>query len=290
LINDANGSNSTLNFSNMALSGLTADGFVVDGGNAGAGDPKVNIDQSTFVNTGGSAVVVKDVYNEGRVRVTNSVIEGTTAAGVQVTNGQAYIANTKFERIGTAGVDATAGTAPGVFGNEATVQVVDSTFSLVPVGVRAQATENGVMNVTINGNRIVTTGGNGIIMSVADAPGAVVNASVVDNRVSGAATIVGMRPTASSSPVRASSTSGLPTRPTSRGSTTAPPSRICPRMSSMATATSSSHRRRSTIRPSSSRCRPTDRRPEDLTKLQGGRPVRSGRPPARFRPARRRRC
>jgi hypothetical protein len=190
VINDLSGSNSTINFSNMALTGLTADGFVVDGGNGGAGDPKVNIDQSTFVNTGGSAVVVKDVYNEGRVRVTNSVIEGTTAAGVQVTNGQAYIANTKFERIGTAGVDATAGTAPGVFGREATVQVVDSTFSLVPVGVRAQATENGVMNVTINGNRIVTTGGNGIIMSVADAPGAVVNASVVGNRVSGAATIV----------------------------------------------------------------------------------------------------
>ena len=190
VINDANGANSTLNFSNMALTGLTADGFVVDGGNGGAGDPKVNIDQSTFVNTGGSAVVVKDVYNEGRVRVTNSAIEGTTAAGIQVTNGQAYIASTKFERIGTAGVDATAGTAPGVFGNEATVQVVDSTFTLAPVGVRAQATENGVMNVTINGNRIVTTGGNGIIMSVADAPGAVVNASVVGNRVSGAATIV----------------------------------------------------------------------------------------------------
>jgi hypothetical protein len=135
-------------------------------------------------------VVVKDIYNEGRVRITNSSIEGTTAAGVQVTNGQAYIANTKFDRIGTAGVDATAGTAPGVFGTDATVQVVDSTFTLVPVGVRAQATESGVMNVTINGNRIATTGGNGIIMSVADAPGAVMNASVVGNRVSGAATIV----------------------------------------------------------------------------------------------------
>jgi hypothetical protein len=190
VINDANGSNSTINFSNMALSGLTADGFVIDGGNAGAGDPKVNIDSSTFTNTGGSAVVVKDIYNEGRVRVTNSKIDGTTAAGVQVTNGQAYIANTDFQRVGTAGVDATAGLAPEVFGNESTVQVVDSTFTLVPVGVRAQATESGVMNVTINGNKIVTTGGNGIIMSVADAPGAVVNASVVGNRVSGAATIV----------------------------------------------------------------------------------------------------
>jgi hypothetical protein len=190
VINDVNGSNSTINFSNMALTGLTADGFVVDAASAGAGDPKVNIDQSTFVNTGGSAVVVKDVYNEGRVRITNSSIEGTTAAGVQVTNGQAYIANTKFDRIGTAGVDATAGTAPGVFGDQATVQVVGSTFSLVPLGVRAQATENGIMNVTINDNRIVTNGGNGIAISVADAPGAVVNASVVGNRVSGAATIV----------------------------------------------------------------------------------------------------
>ena len=190
VIRDASGSNSTLNFSNMVLTGLTADGFIVDGGNAGAGDPKVNIDSSTFTNTGGSAVVVEDLYNEGRVRITNSTIEGTTAAGVQVTNGQVYVENTKFERIGTAGVDATAGIAPGVFGNQATVQVVESTFSLVPVGVRAQATENGVMNVTINTNHIVTTGGNGIIMSVADAPGAVVNASVVGNRVSGAATIV----------------------------------------------------------------------------------------------------
>jgi hypothetical protein len=190
VINDASGSNSTLNFSNMFLTGLTADGFVVDAAGSGAGDPKVNIDNSTFVNTSGSAVVVKDLYNEGRVEVTNSTIEGTTAAGVQVTNGQAYIANTTFDRIGTAGVDATAGTAPGIFGTEATVQVVDSTFTLVPVGVRAQATENGVMNVTVNGNHIVTTGGNGIILSVADAPGAVVNASVVGNRVAGAATIV----------------------------------------------------------------------------------------------------
>jgi hypothetical protein len=190
VITDANGSNSTLNFSNMVLTGLTADGFVVDAADSGAGDPRVNIDNSTFVNTSGSAVVVKDVYNDGRVEVTNSTIEGTTAAGVQVINGQAYIANTKFDRIGTAGVDATAGIAPGVFGNQATVQVVGSTFTLVPVGVRAQATENGIMNVTINENHIVTTGGNGIILSVADAPGAVVNASVVSNRVSGAATIV----------------------------------------------------------------------------------------------------
>jgi len=77
-----------------------------------------------------------------------------------------------------------------VFGNQSTVQVVGSTFSLVPVGVRAQANENGVMNVTINENHIVTNGGNGIILSVADAPGAVLNASVVNNRVGGAATIV----------------------------------------------------------------------------------------------------
>ena len=190
VIRDASGSNSTLNFSNMVLTGLTADGFVVDGGNGGAGDAKVNIDNSTFTNTGGSAVVVENIFNDGRVRITNSSIEGTTAAGVEITNGQAYVENTKFERIGTAGVDATAGIAPGVFGNQSTVQVVGSTFSLVPVGVRAQANENGVMNVTVNDNRIVTTGGNGIILSVADAPGAVVNASVVSNRVSGAATIV----------------------------------------------------------------------------------------------------
>jgi len=190
VIRDASGSNSTLNFSNMVLTGLTADGFVVDGGGAGAGDPKVNIDSSIFTNTGGSAVVVKDIYNEGRVRISNSNIEGTTAAGVQVTNGQAYVENTRFERIGTAGVDATAGISPGVFGNQSTVQVVGSTFSLVPVGVRAQANENGVMNVTINDNHIVTNGGNGIILSVADAPGAVLNASVVSNRVGGAATIV----------------------------------------------------------------------------------------------------
>ena len=42
-----------INFSNMALSGLTANGFVVDGGNSGAGDPKINIDRSTFTNIGG---------------------------------------------------------------------------------------------------------------------------------------------------------------------------------------------------------------------------------------------
>ncbi len=190
LIRDLNGSNSTINFSNMALSGLTANGFVVDGGNADAGDPKVNIDRSTFTNIGGSAVSVEDVYNEGRVRITNSTIEGTTAAGVQVTNAQVYVEGSTFTKIGTAGVDATAGLAPGVFGTQSTVQVVDSVFALTPVGVRAQSTEGGTMNVTINANKINTTGGNGIILSVADAPGAVVNASVVGNRVSGAATVI----------------------------------------------------------------------------------------------------
>lgn len=46
------------------------------------------------------------------------------------------------------------------------------------------------MNVTINNNEIRTQGGNGIILSVADANSSVVNASVVGNRVSGAATVI----------------------------------------------------------------------------------------------------
>jgi len=175
----------------MYLQGLTNDGFSVFGGNAAAGDPRVNIDNSTFVNNAGSAIVVQDVYNEGRVRITNSTIDGTTAAGVQVTNAQVYVENTKFTNIGTAGVDATAGVVPsaGVFGTQSTVQVVGSTFERVPVGVRAQATEGGTMNVTINSNTIRTNGGNGIIVSVADAPNAVANASIVGNRVSGASTV-----------------------------------------------------------------------------------------------------
>jgi len=189
-IYDESGSSSTLNFSNMYLEGLTANGFDVYGGSAGAGDPKVNIDRSTFVDIGGSAVVAEDLYNDGRVRLTNSEIDGTTAAGVTVINGQAYVENTSFTRVGTAGVDATAGLAPGVFGTQSTVQVVNSTFTEVPIGVRAQATESGTMNVTINQNEIRTTGGNGIILSVADAAGSVVNASVVGNRVSGAATVI----------------------------------------------------------------------------------------------------
>jgi len=189
-IYDLSGASSTLNFSNMYLQGLSANGFDVYGGSAGAGDPKVNIDRSTFVDIGGSAVVVEDIYNEGRVRITNSAIDGTTAAGVTVINGQAYVADTSFANTGTAGVDATAGLAPGVFGTQSTVQVVNSTFSDVPIGVRAQATEGGTMNVTINQNEIRTTGGNGIILSVADAAGSVVNASVVGNRVSGAATVL----------------------------------------------------------------------------------------------------
>ena len=189
-IYDTAGVSSTLNFSNMQLSGLTADGFEVWGGGPSAGDPKVNIDRSTFTNIGGSAVTVEDVYNEGRVRITNSKIDGTTAAGIQITNAQVYVGETTFTNIGTAGVDATAGVAPGVFGTQSTVQVVNSVFTRTPVGVRAQATESGTMNVTINGNKINTTGGNGIILSVADAPSSVVNASVVGNRASGAATVI----------------------------------------------------------------------------------------------------
>ena len=187
----AGGVGSHINFSNMYLQGLTNDGFSVFGGNAAAGDPRVNIDNSTFVNNAGSAIVVQDVYNEGRVRITNSTIDGTTAAGVQVTNAQVYVESTRFTNIGTAGVDATAGVVPGagVFGTQSTVQVVGSTFERVPVGVRAQATEGGTMNVTINSNTIRTNGGNGIIVSVADAPNAVANASIVGNRVSGAATV-----------------------------------------------------------------------------------------------------
>lgn len=192
LILDAAGADSNLNFSNMHLEGLTANGFSIFGGNASAGDPRVNIDRSTFVNIGDSAISAEDVYNDGRVRVTNSVINGTTAAGVEVINAQVYIENTSFSNIGTAGVDATAGQVPdaGIYGTQSTVQVVNSRFVLTPVGVRAQATDSGTMNVTINENVIDTTGGNGVILSVADAPDAVVNASVVGNRVRGAATVV----------------------------------------------------------------------------------------------------
>jgi len=185
------GVGSQINFSNMYLQGLTNDGFYVFGGSSGAGDPKINIDNSTFVNNAGSAIVAEDVYNDGRVRITNSTIDGTTAAGVQVINAQVYIEKTRFTNIGTAGVDATAGRVPeaGVFGNASVVQVVGSTFDKLPVGIRAQATESGTMNVTVNSNTIRTTGGNGIIVSVADATNAVANASIVGNRVAGAATV-----------------------------------------------------------------------------------------------------
>ena len=188
---DLNDTGERLNFSNMYLQGLTANGFDIYGGSGGAGDPNVNIDNSTITDIGGSAVLVQDVYNDGRVRITNSDISRTTAAGVQVTNAQVYVEGTDFSAIGTAGVDATAGVVPeaGVFGTNSIVQVVASTFVGVPVGVRAQATEGGTMDVTINSNTIRTTGGNGIIVSVADAPNAVANASIVGNRVTGAATV-----------------------------------------------------------------------------------------------------
>ena len=185
---DPHAASATMNFSNMYLQGLSADGFSINTGSGG--DPNVNIDNSTFVDTSGSAVVVQDLYNDGRLRLTNSTIDGTSGAGVSIINAQAYIGTTTFRNVGTVGVDATAGTAPGIAGTQATVQVFDSTFVAVPVGVRAQATESGTMNVTINGNQIATTGGNGIIISVADAPNAVVNANVVGNRATGASTVV----------------------------------------------------------------------------------------------------
>ncbi|NDC53853.1 MAG: hypothetical protein EBZ74_06065 [Planctomycetia bacterium] len=193
LAGGANGA--TLNFTNMVLSGLTADGFVVDGQGSGGTNAQVNILNSSISNTAGTALVVNDMVGDGRVRLSNSTIDGATGPGVQVTGGNAIVESSKIENVGLAGVSVTA--PPIVSGSAlatgtSVVQVVSSTIT-APIGVLATANDAGqLVNITINQNALnAPAGGNGIQLAVnqtgTTGPG-VINANIVGNKITVAPT------------------------------------------------------------------------------------------------------
>jgi hypothetical protein len=202
LIRDQQGSTTTpttYNFSKMALSNLTADGFVIDGqNNAGSpvGNPNVNISNTTIKNTSGSAVVANAFAGEGRVRLANSTIEGTTGSAVVVSGANAIVESSTIKNVGVYGVQVTG--APvllGVTGTSgtSTVQVARSTIT-APIGVQASAAESGeTVNLTVNQNILnAPQGGNGINLAVggpnSSASQGSINANLVGNRIRVAST------------------------------------------------------------------------------------------------------
>jgi hypothetical protein len=173
LIQDLAGGNAQFNFSNLSVQNMTNDGLAVI--TSAGGDPKVNVTNSTFVNNSNSAIAVKDLYNDGRVYVTNSSISQSGAAGISVDSGQLAVFQTSFEQNGNAGVSAT--------GNSV-VQIVQSTFERETIGVNGYTVGGQTLDITLTDNRIGTvTGGDGISLSVADQVGAIVNANMVGNRL-----------------------------------------------------------------------------------------------------------
>jgi hypothetical protein len=189
-INDLAGNSGTFNFSKMNMQKLTNDGFVVDA--SSGGNPNVNLSNSTINNTTGSAVLVANLNDTGRVRVVGSTITNSTQAGVYVGNGNAYIGTSSFSKNALAGVYVQDDDpiVSGVTGGLSTVQVTNSTFDGNQVGIWAVA-NTGTTNMTITNNVITTNsspaGANGVILAVGDLTGSgttgVMNAAVVGNTI-----------------------------------------------------------------------------------------------------------
>jgi len=173
LIQDLAAGNAQFNFSNLYVENMTNDGLAVI--TSSGGDPKVNVSNSTFVGNANSAISIKDLYNDGRVYVTNSSISDSGAAGISVDGGQLAVFQSSFEANGNAGITAT--------GNSV-VQVANSTFVGETIGINGYTVANQTLDITLTDNRIGTVaGGDGISLSVADQVGAIVNANMVGNRI-----------------------------------------------------------------------------------------------------------
>jgi hypothetical protein len=150
---------STINFTNMQLSNLTRDGFVVDTSlSQGLADPRVNISDTTITDIDGSAIVARNLTGEGRVRVENTTITRTSRQGVLVDNAQLSLYRSNISFAGLAGLTAM---------ESSTVQVSQSTFTAVDIGVQGTANEIGsVLNLTINDNVFTPTRiGNAIVIA-----------------------------------------------------------------------------------------------------------------------------
>jgi hypothetical protein len=193
------GTLATYNFSNMELTNLTADGFIVDGQDAAGvptGSPFVNITDSSINKTSGSALVVNAFTGDGRVRLASSSINGTTGPGVVVTGANAIIESSTIANVGSDGVQVAG--APVLLGTTSnsgtsTVQVANSSI-IAPIGILASALEqNELVNLTATQNRLAAPfGGNGISLAVGGSNSATsqgsINANLVGNVVRVAST------------------------------------------------------------------------------------------------------
>ena len=174
LIQDLAGGNAQFNFSNLSVENMTNDGLAVI--TSAGGDPKVNVSDSTFVGNANSAISIKDLYNEGRVYVTNTSISESSAAGITVDSGQLAVFQSFFQQNGNAGISAS---------GDSVVQVAQSTFERETIGINGYTVAGQTLDITLTDNRIGTvSGGDGISLSVADQVGAVINANLVGNRLS----------------------------------------------------------------------------------------------------------
>jgi hypothetical protein len=172
---------STINFTNMELRNLTRDGLVVDtSGGLGTADPRVNLSASTIRDIDGAGVIARNLVANGRVRVADSTITRTSRQGILAENGQLSVYSSRISRAGLAGVSAT---------ESSTVQVSDSIFTAVDIGIQGTANQrSSVLNLTVNDNLIVPTRiGNGIVVATPNnttTTGTVTaNTNIIGNRV-----------------------------------------------------------------------------------------------------------
>jgi hypothetical protein len=147
---------STFNFNNMTLLNLTRDGFVVSPDIESIAEPQVNITNSLIRNTGGSGVVAQNLFGDSRVRVQGTSIIKSSSSGILVDDAQATVYQSFIKQTGIAGVTAI---------DSSTVQVVQTVFEEVDIGVQGTAT-TGRLNITINDNLFTPTRtGNGIMLA-----------------------------------------------------------------------------------------------------------------------------
>jgi hypothetical protein len=209
LIRDIDEKQATFNFTNMKLSNLTADGFVVSSTTSNS-SPFVNVSDSTITDTSGSAVVANNFAQPsdsapGRVRIYNTKIVNSTGPAIVVTGANAIVEKSTILNLQNYGISVT-GTPVGatttsgtstvrVTSGTSTVQVTDSIIQ-ANIGIQGSApNDNDLIDITISNNLLTApAGGNGINLAVngsgtaAGGPSGAINANIIGNRITGLAT------------------------------------------------------------------------------------------------------
>jgi hypothetical protein len=200
IIRDIDDKQATFNFTNMKLSNLTADGFVVSS-TSSKSSPFVNLSDSTITDTSGSAVVANNFAQPldsapGRVRIYNTTIANSTGPAIVVTGANAIVEKSTILNLQNYGISVT-GTPVGTSATSgtSTVQVTDSNIA-ANIGIQGSApNDNDLIDITISNNLLTApAGGNGINLAVngsgtaAGGPSGAINANIIGNRISGLAT------------------------------------------------------------------------------------------------------